>query len=382
MRRIYFDNGSTSFPKAPGVGEAMKELLDHQAVNVNRGSYQEAYELGGELLEARERVAWLFDGEPGQVIFNSGITMSMNQLIKGFLKPGDQVLVTGMEHNAVMRPLEQLKGKGVQVEIVPADCQGLVHPEELERRISATTKLFIGIHASNVCGTVNPIDLFGDICHQQGIFYGIDTAQSAGTLPVSMKASHCDFLGFTGHKGLLGPQGVGGFLVSDALKDQMEPLIAGGTGSWSNLLTIPEEMPDRYESGTMNLPGIIGLSKSLEYLKETGIDRIHQRKNQLTALFLEGVRDLPGVRMIGMPDMQDRTAVVSLDFQNQDNGEIAFNLEQQYGIMTRVGLHCAPMAHKSLGTLHTGTIRFSFSHWNTEEEIDLAVNAIRDLSQI
>lgn len=375
--KIYFDNGSTSWPKAPGVQEAVSELLKNGAFNINRGNYAGAYEVESVVLETRDQLVQLFHGTDSRnVIFTPGITYSLNYFIKGFLKNGDHVLVSGLEHNAVMRPLEQMKLAGVDYDIVPVDEEGNLDPEDLRERIRINTKAVIMTHASNVCGTVVPIREIGSICKEYGLFFAVDTAQSAGTLPVDMQECQVDFLAFTAHKGLLGPQGIGGFLISERLDKRMEPYIAGGTGSQSDSLLMPDYLPDKYESGTMNLPGIIGLHASLDYIREQGLKAIHDKKMELTEYLLNEVKRIPQVRIVGRKDVQDRVAVVSLDFLTIDNAVAAFGLEQECGVMTRVGLHCAPAAHQSLHTFPQGTVRFAFSASNTFSEIDRCVEGI------
>ena len=375
--KIYFDNGSTSWPKAPGVQEAVLELLKNGAFNINRGNYAGAYEVESVVLETRDQLVQLFHGTDSRnVIFTPGITYSLNYFIKGFLKTGDHVLVSGLEHNAVMRPLEQMKLAGVDYDIVPVDEEGNLDPEDLRERIRINTKAVIMTHASNVCGTVVPIREIGSICKEYGLFFAVDTAQSAGTLPVDMQECQIDFLAFTAHKGLLGPQGIGGFLISERLDKKMEPYIAGGTGSQSDSLLMPDYLPYKYESGTMNLPGIIGLHASLDYIREQGLKAIHDKKMELTEYLLNEVKRIPQVRIVGRKDVQDRVAVVSLDFLTIDNAVAAFELEQECGVMTRVGLHCAPAAHQSLHTFPQGTVRFAFSASNTFSEIDRCVEGI------
>ncbi|BDF32670.1 aminotransferase V [Lachnospiraceae bacterium] len=381
--KIYFDNGSTSFPKAPGVSQAVAGLLEDGAFNINRGSYEEAYEVADKVLDTREMLAALFHAEHSrQVVFTPGITYSLNYFIKGFLKSGDHVLVSGMEHNAVMRPLRQMEEKGVAYTVVHTDEEGNVQPEDVEREVKHNTRAVIMLHASNVCGTIVPIRDIGEVCKRHRLYLAVDTAQSAGTIEVDMQQMNIDFLAFTGHKGLLGPQGIGGFLISEELDQNMIPFIAGGTGSQSDLLEMPKCLPDKYESGTMNLPGIIGLHAALAYIEKEGIQKIHKKKMELTACFLEQVKQLPGVKIAGKQGIENRVAVVSLDFPGQDNAVVAFRLEQEYGIMTRVGLHCAPMAHKSLHTYPQGTVRFAFSADNKIEEIESCITAFRELISI
>ena len=383
MEKIYFDNGSTSWPKAPKVAEAMADLLTHGAFNINRGNYEGAYEVEATVLDTREQLARLFHAKDSRsVIFTPGITYSLNYFIKGFLQSGDHVLVSGMEHNAVMRPLKQMEAIGVTYDVVRTEVDGTIQPEDVERAIKNNTKSIIMLHASNVCGTIVPIKAIGEICRRHHLFFVVDTAQSAGTIPVNMQECNIDFLAFTGHKGLLGPQGIGGFLISEELNDQMKPYIAGGTGSQSDVLQMPESLPDKYESGTMNLPGIIGLHAALSYIEETGIMTIHRKKLELTQYFLENVKEFSNIRIVGKEGMKDRVAVVSLDFVQEDNAVIAFELEQNYGIMTRVGLHCAPIAHRTLHTYPQGTVRFAFSASNTRGEIDQCIEGFREILSV
>lgn len=379
-RSIYFDNGSTSYPKAPNVAREVGRLLEEGAFNINRGNYEGAYEVADTVLETREQLADLFHAESSrQVVFTPGITHSLNYFIRGFLKSGDHVLVTGMEHNAVMRPLYAMEKKGVCYEMIYTDEEGNVSLEDMECKIRPNTKAVIVLHASNVCGSIVPIEEMGKICRNRHIYFAVDTAQSAGSIPVDMQDAEIDFLAFTGHKGLLGPQGIGGFLISPALDDRMEPLIMGGTGSQSDRFEMPKSLPDKYESGTLNLPGIIGLHASLSYIKRQGMEKLHQKKMELTQYFLEQVKEFSEIQIIGKKGIENRVAVVSLDFLNMDNAEAAFKLEQEYGIMTRVGLHCAPAAHRTLGTYPQGTVRFAFSAFNTMEEIDQCIQAFKEL---
>ncbi len=379
-KQIYFDNGSTSWPKAPGVAQAMSELLMRGAFNINRGNYEGAYEVEGIVLDTREQLARLFHARDSRrVLFSPGITYSLNTFIKGFLKPGDHVIVTGIEHNAVMRPLRQMERLGVTYDVARTDTEGTVLLEDIEEFVRPCTKAVIVSHASNVCGTVTPIKEIGEICRRRHIFFVVDTAQSAGTLDVDMEKCGIDFLTFTGHKGLLGPQGIGGFLISEALDSVMEPFVAGGTGSQSDSFDMPEKLPDKYESGTMNLPGIIGLHAALSYIEETGLEEIHRKKMELTGYFIEKIKELKDIRIVGRQGTEGRTAVVSLDFEKADNAVAAFTLESEYGVMTRVGLHCAPLAHKTLHTYPQGTVRFAFSASNTKEEIDICIEGIKRL---
>lgn len=377
---IYFDNGSTSFPKAPGVTDAMADYINNGAFNINRGNYEGAYDIEEMVLETRELLLDFFKApKETHVVFTPGITYSLNYFIKGFLKKGDHVLISGMEHNAVVRPLVQLEKEGIRWEIINTGKNGIISLEDLRKKITLDTKAVIINHASNVCGAVQPISDIGKICREKGVVFAIDTAQSAGTIAIDMESDFVDFLAFTGHKGLLGPQGIGGFIVTESLAERIVPIIVGGTGSMSDKLIVPEFLPDRFESGTLNLPGIIGLRTAILHINDVGIKGIYQKKMELTDYFFNEVKNFKEIKIIGDFKANDRAAVVSLDFQGRDNAMIAFDLEQDYGIMTRVGLHCAPIAHKTLGTFPKGTVRFSFSKNNTIEEIDRCIKAFYEM---
>ncbi|HHW93749.1 MAG TPA: aminotransferase class V-fold PLP-dependent enzyme [Clostridiaceae bacterium] len=380
--KIYLDQSSTSFPKAPGVADAMWTLLEHHGVNISRGNYQEAYSVEGDVLDTRIRLAKLFNvQDPRNIIFTPGVTFSLNTFFEGYLHPGDHVVVSGMEHNAVMRPLTRLQQRrGVRFTIAEANDRGEVPIEAFEKALERDTKAIVTLHASNVAGTILPAQAIGQLCKERDIVFVLDTAQSAGSVEIDMEAMNIDLLAFTGHKGLRGPQGIGGFAITKELIDSMEPLTVGGTGSRSNSFIQPEFMPDKYESGTMNIPGIIGLRTALIYLEKQGLSEIHNVKMSLTKRFLDGLSTIKGVRAVGMPGVEGRTSVVSITAVERDNAEIAFELERDWNIMTRVGLHCAPIAHQSLKTFPQGTVRFSFGATNTEEEIDTALEALAVLT--
>ena len=380
MKDIYFDNSSTSFPKAPNVGRAMGEFIENGAFNINRGSYEGAYEAGSAVLDTREMLKDLFNCPNSKnVVFTPSVTYSLNFFIKGFLKPGDHVLVTSVEHNAVMRPLVQMEKLGVEFDAVPCDEEGGVTADDFRAYIKESTKAIITTHASNVCGTIIPIEEIGALCKEKGLVYAVDTAQTAGILNIDMQKANIDFLAFTGHKGLLGPQGIGGFIASDKLEGLIDPVISGGTGSLSDSEEIPDFLPDRFESGTLNLPGIIGLHQALVYLKEAGIDNMRKEKMEITKYFLDQVKEIDGVKVAGKKTVEGRLGVVSIDFEGFDNSIVSFYLSSKYKIMTRVGMHCAPRAHKTLKTFPQGTVRFSFSHFNTKEEVDVCIDAIKTI---
>lgn len=381
MNKIYFDQASTSYPKAPGVAEDMARYITQVGVNINRGCYEKAYSAEEVVFETRELLCRLFHFRKSKnVIFTGNVTASLNMILKGFLKPGDHVLVSSMEHNAVMRPLVQLLAKGVTFDRIPCRTDGSMVTEAAEDLITPNTKAIVTLHASNVCGTRMPLKDLGDICRRHHLFFIVDAAQTAGSVPIDMQSLHIDGLAFTGHKGLRGPQGTGGFLVTDALAAQMEPLISGGTGSISHTEEIPDFLPDRFEAGTPNLPGIFGLHAALLDLQKTSIEAISKKETALTAYFLERLLELDDkekyIKIIGKKDLERRNSVVSIQTPGMDMADAAWQLDDSFGIMTRVGLHCAPNAHKTLLTYPAGTIRFSFGPENTRDEIDTAVRAL------
>ena len=384
MNRIYLDQASTSFPKAPGVAQAMMDYLTMNGVNVNRGCYSSAYSAEEVIYETRQLLAELFHfSKCKNVIFTPNVTTSLNFILKGFLKPGDHILVSAMEHNAVMRPVVQLASSGISFDRIPCRTDGSMILEKVEELIRPETKAIVTLHASNVCGTRMPLDALGEICQRHQLYFVVDSAQTAGIVPINMDKMHIDALAFTGHKGLRGPQGTGGFLVSQELAEQMEPLISGGTGSVSHTEEIPDFMPDRFESGTPNLPGIYGLHEALLYLKTHSLQAINEKELSLTGSFLEQLQALDDtgrhIRIIGKKDLTDRNAVVSIQTPEIDMSQVAWQLDNEYGVMTRVGLHCAPNAHKTLGTYPAGTIRFSFGPENTKNELDFAIQGLKKI---
>lgn len=384
MNRIYLDQASTSFPKAPGVAQAMMDYLTMNGVNVNRGCYSSAYSAEEVIYETRQLLAELFHfSKCKNVIFTPNVTTSLNFILKGFLKPGDHILVSAMEHNAVMRPVVQLASSGISFDRIPCRTDGSMILEKVEELIRPETKAIVTLHASNVCGTRMPLDALGEICQRHQLYFVVDSAQTAGIVPINMDKMHIDALAFTGHKGLRGPQGTGGFLVSQELAEQMEPLISGGTGSVSHTEEIPDFMPDRFESGTPNLPGIYGLHEALLYLKTHSLQAINEKELSLTGYFLEQLQALDDtgrhIRIIGKKDLTDRNAVVSIQTPEIDMSQVAWQLDNEYGVMTRVGLHCASNAHKTLGTYPAGTIRFSFGPENTKNELDFAIQGLKKI---
>ena len=432
MNRIYLDQASTSFPKAPGAAQAMMDYMTMNGANVNRGCYSSAYSAEEVLYETRQLLAELFHfSKCKNVIFTPNVTTSLNFILKGFLKPGDHILVSAMEHNAVMRPVVQLASQGILFDRIPCREDGSMILEKVEELIRPETRAIVTLHASNVCGTRMPLKALGEICQRHHLYFIVDSAQTAGIVPIDMEKIHIDALAFTGHKGLRGPQGTGGFLVSQELAEQMEPLISGGTGSVSHTEEIPDFLPDRFESGTPNLPGIYGLHAALLFLKAkqqttespfasdctpglhncpdlsitvptgtrvntdsfTGnnpfyphMQALYERELSLTGYFLEQLQMLDDtgkhIRIIGKKDLTHRNAVVSIQTPEIDMSQVAWQLDSEFGVMTRVGLHCAPNAHKTLGTYPAGTIRFSFGPENTKEELDFAIHGIKEILKL
>ena len=387
MTKIYLDQASTSYPKAPSVAQAVYDYLSGSAVNVNRGGYQAAYSVEEQIFETREQLLRLFhfsSGKGKNVIFTPNITTSLNILLKGLLKPGDHVLVSSMEHNAVMRPLVQLQANGVTFDRIPCAADGSLLIKKAEELLHPNTRLLVCLHASNVCGTMMPAEKLGGFCQKHHLLFILDTAQTAGSVPIDMEALHLDALAFTGHKGLRGPQGTGGFLIRNELASMIEPLLSGGTGSVSHTEEIPAFLPDRFEPGTPNIPGILGLHAALCDLERTDMDALRQHELELTQYFIDGIQQIDPtesvLRVIGKRDTKERTSVVSIQTLQIDMARAAYELDATYGIMTRVGLHCAPSAHKTLGTYPEGTIRFSFGPENTRHEVDLALRALAEIT--
>lgn len=389
MKKIYLDQASTSFPKASSVADVVCQYLSGSPVNVGRGGYQAAYDVEETIFETREQLRRLFhfsSGKGKNIIFTPNITTSLNILLKGLLRPGDHVLVTSMEHNAVMRPLVQLTGAGVTFDRIPCTSDGSLLLDQAEKLLKPSTRLLVCLHASNVCGTIMPVQDIGDFCHKHGLLFILDTAQTAGTIPIDMESTHISALAFTGHKGLRGPQGTGGFLIRNELVSLTDPLLSGGTGSISHTEEIPDFLPDRFEPGTPNIPGILGLHAALSDLEQISMEETLHHEMTLTQQFIDGILELDPqekyLRLIGRKNTTDRCAVVSLQTLQKDMAMVAYELDSTYGIMTRVGLHCAPSAHKTLGTYPEGTIRFSFGPENTAEEIDLSIKALKEICQL
>lgn len=377
MPKVYFDHAATSCPKAPGVARAMAAYLTDDCVNIGRGTYQSAVDAGLVVLNTREQLCSLFhfSGRPNLAVFTPGNTWGLNQILRGFLRPGDHVIVSSMEHNAVVRPLTALADTGVTFSRIPADNAGRTNPNDIVPLIQTNTKLVLVSHASNVSGTIFPLAAVSDICRENGIPLAVDAAQTAGHLPIDFDGLGLAALCVPGHKGLRGPQGIGALLMEKRFAEALTPLIAGGTGSASDSERQPDYLPDKFESGTLNLPGIFGLHAALTHLLTQDVSALREKEMQLTARMLDGFSALP-VHVAGPNDPRQQVGVVSLDFLSLDNADAAYQLEREYGILTRCGLHCAPNAHRALGTFPQGTVRFSVGAETTAEEIDYAVCAV------
>lgn len=386
-RTIYLDNAATSFPKADGLGEFTSEYINNSLVNVNRGTYPLSLSVMEMIINTRIKIASFFDCSDDvesfskHVIFTSGITESLNVFLRGLLDKGDHVVVDCMQHHAVMRTLEDLKvSHKIEYSVVSCNKYGQVSVEDISRCIKANTKAVVINHASNVFGAINNISAIGKYCHDNGIYFCLDTAQTAGTIDISMRKSYIDFLAFSGHKGLLALQGVGGFIVSEELSQKIRPLITGGTGSESDKLIQPQFLPDKFESGTLNILGIASMNYSLSFLEKTGIKNIRSHEMKLRHLFIDKITKFDGVKVyFDDIDEDETTALVSLSFNDYDNAIITDKLINDYGIMVRDGFHCAYLAHKHIDTTENGTIRFSFGYKNTEEEINYVVESLEKI---
>lgn len=380
MDVIYMDNAATSWPKPEAVYQAVDQFNRKLGANPGRGSNHKTLEAGRVLLETREALAELFNvKDSSRIVFTANVTESLNLGLKGLLNPGDHVVISGMEHNAVARPLNTLENYGVQVSVVPCDAEGSLDPHDLELVLRDNTRMVCMLHASNVTGTIMPVAEISRIAHQHGAVFMVDAAQTAGVLPIDVEAQAIDMLAFTGHKGLMGPQGTGGLYIRPDL--DIRPLKEGGTGSLSEHVYQPGFMPDKFESGTPNTPGIAGLGAGVRFIMETGIERIRHHEQELTDRLISGLKEIKGVSLYGPGDSRRQTAVVSFNITGMDCGEVSLLLDQKYGIVTRSGLHCAPMAHQTVGTLKKGTCRLSPGFFNTREDIDAVIQAVYELAK-
>ena len=379
---IYFDNAATSWPKPPGVTEAMAHFMKEVGANPGRSGHRLSVEAGRIVYEAREAVAELFNIEdPLRIAFGYNVTEGLNLALRGYLRPGDHVITSSMEHNSVMRPLRALEREGVELTVVACSPQGFLDPADVEAAIRPNTVMVVLNHGSNVVGSLLPMVKVSRICYKRDLILLVDAAQTAGAYPIDVEGDHIDLLGFTGHKALCGPMGTGGLYIGPRVDlGRFEPLKRGGTGSRSELEEQPDFLPDMCESGTANTVGLAGLGAGVRFVLEQGVENIRRHEEELTAQLIEGLKAIPGVTLYGGHDAVRQTAAVSFNVAGLEPSEVGLQLDEEYGILCRVGLHCAPSAHKTIGTFPTGTVRFGLSYFNTEEEVDLAIQAVREIA--
>jgi cysteine desulfurase family protein len=380
---IYLDNSATSWPKPPQVKEAMVNFMEEIGANPGRSGHLLSIEAARVLYEARESLANLFHvRDPLRIIFTLNATESLNLVLKGLLRPGDHVITSSMEHNSVMRPLRDLEKKGIELSVIPCSREGMLDPREVGKRIQSQTRMVVLNHASNVTGTLLPIGEIGFMTRKKDLLFLVDGAQTAGTYPLDMERDGIDLVAFTGHKSLYGPQGTGGLVIGERIDEkEMIPLKQGGTGSRSEFEEQPDFLPDRFESGTPNGVGIAGLLAGVQFVLKKGIEPIRQYEIGLIEHLIEGLKKIPQIKLYGPENRADRIATLSFNLAQLSPSDVALRLEREFGILCRPGLHCAPAAHRTIGTFPEGTVRFSLSAFNTEEEIDGAIKAISIISK-
>lgn len=377
---IYFDNAATTYPKPEDVYLAVDKCMREYCANPGRSGHKLSMQAGRIVLEARELMAELIKVKKSDnIIFSLNATDALNAAIKGLLNKGDHVITTSMEHNSVLRPLKYMESQGVEATIVQCNEKGELSVSNVEKAIKANTRAIVCTHASNVTGTIMPIKEIGLLARNKGLTFVVDSAQTAGTHNIDVNDMNIDILTFTGHKGLMGPQGVGGFYIRDgvALRQMRE----GGTGSMSESLIQPDILPDKYESGTPNTPGIAGLAAGLKFIKEKGIDNIRKHEEEITRYFMQKASEIEDIILYGPTPTENHAPVVSLNIKGKTSAEVSFTLDNDYNIATRPGLHCAPLAHKTIGTFDQGTVRFSFGYFNTIDEVNKAIEALRSISK-
>ena len=376
---IYLDNAATTRVKPKEVVEAVSEALMTLG-NAERGTHSASLGASRTVFSTRMKLAKFFNAEgPSNIVFTMNATESLNIAVKGILEKGDAVITTCLEHNSVLRPLYQLRDEGVELSFVSADKLGRPNYEEFENLIKSNTKAIISTAGSNLTGNLVDIRRVGEIAKKHGLLFVVDASQVAGVFPIDVKELNIDILCFTGHKGLLGPQGTGGLYVRDGV--EVKPYLSGGTGVQTYNEHQPAEMPTRLEAGTLNGHGIAGLDAAIDYINEVGMKSIHDKELALMWKFYNGVKDIEGIKIYGDFDVKDRCPIVSINLSDYESGTVSDELFSRFDIATRPGGHCAPLMHKALGTVDQGAVRFSFSHFNTEEEVDTAINAVRTLAE-
>lgn len=375
---IYMDNAATTMQKPKEVLDAVLNAMSSMG-NAGRGANEASLSASRIIYDTREKLCTLFHAEdPRQIVFTANSTESLNVALKGLLNPGDHVVTTMLEHNSVLRPLYELEEQGTELTIVKSSSLGTVEPEDIESAVRPDTKLIVITNGSNLTGNYIDLKPIGDIARKHNVLFVVDASQTAGVFPIDVQEMKIDVLCFTGHKGLLGPQGTGGMYVREGLA--VRPLKSGGSGVRTFSRTHPAEMPTALEAGTLNGHGIAGLNAALAYLEKEGIDSIRRREQELMRRFYDGVKDIPDVKVYGDYSAKERCAIVALNIGDYDSSEVSDELLTTYGISTRPGGHCAPLMHEALGTVEQGAVRFSFSHYNTDEEVDTAIAAIRELA--
>lgn len=380
MKPVYFDNAATSWPKPRAMMQAMIDYNESIGANPGRSGHRLSIEAARVVYDAREAVASLLGSpDPLSIVFTKNATEALNVVLLGLCAPGDRVVTSAMEHNSVMRPLRFLESRGVKLSTVPCSPAGMLDPEDVRKALRDRTKALVFTHASNVTGTVLPVEALCRIAHENGAYAVLDAAQTAGSLPVDVVRAGVDMLCFTGHKSLMGPQGTGGFYLRKGLEDLLPPLVRGGTGSASEFEEQPGFLPDRFESGTPNALGLAGLAAGVRFVLDQGVDRIREKEMALTRRFLDGLRNTPGMTLYGLSGIEGRIAVVSFNIDGVSPSDVAFRLDDESAVLSRPGLHCAPAAHRTVGTFPEGTVRFSFGFHNTEEEVDLGLEALSRL---
>lgn len=375
---IYMDNAATTMQKPQQVIDAVAAAMCSMG-NAGRGAHAASLGAARTIYDAREKLACFFHAEnPKQIAFTMNSTESLNIALKGVLNPGDHVITTMLEHNSVLRPLYELQEKGTELTILKSNPQGTLDYEDFEKAIKENTKAIVCTHGSNLTGNLVDVKRVGEIAKKHGFLFIVDASQTAGVFPIDVQEMGIDILCFTGHKGLLGPQGTGGIYVREGLT--VRPLLCGGSGVQTYNKKHPSEMPTALEAGTLNGHGIAGLDAAVDYLMETGIDTIREREQDLMWRFYEGVKDIPGVKVYGDFSTRERCAIVTLNIGDYDSSEVSDELLMTYGISTRAGGHCAPLMHEALGTVEQGAVRFSFSHYNTDEELNTAIQAVKEMA--
>jgi len=377
---IYMDNAATSWPKPDNVYDSVINCMKKYGANPGRSSHKMALDAANIILYTREMLCELFDvADPFRMIYTFNTTDSINLAIKGLLKEGDHVITTSMEHNSILRPLKHLESFGIEHSIIQADSKGRIDPYDIRKMIRTNTKLIITTHASNVTGTIFPIEEIGKIARNFGIPYLLDAAQTAGIIPMSFSKLPVDMVAFPGHKGLLGPQGTGVLYIREGI--ELRQIREGGTGSESNSLYQPSFLPDRYESGTLNTPGIAGLGAGIQYILSKGQQKLLSHQIRLEKLFLEALSQIKNIKIYGPEKIEERIGIISINIGDRDSSEISNALSEHYNIATRAGLHCAPLAHQTIGTFEQGTVRFSPGIFNTLDDVKFCIKAIEELSR-